>query len=556
MSVQLIQPWQSQVPEAITGVSNALVQAAQRRQQEEQDAADQLMKHRHMMNEERRAQAQEERQARMDEQQATRERAGAIEEIRGHLKNNDYESAQLAASKYGFSLPQLHPQEQPPAQPPQGPMQLGQSPIPGPQQPGMAPPHQDPGLAGPGAPAQPGGQTTVPNPEDAAHMDFAHGLLTSDQRHARDADRSRQFVQARDAVKSGAVPPQAPAYSLLDRGGGQLAQFDTAKFAQQREDEKAQLMAKLQQSYGHDPEALRRATAMATLGQSPDNIVKALNAIDTERAKFEGKKTLEQMQEDAGKYKRHGRVAGDGTGGGGTAFNPKVETANARSLKMLDTETNRWARQSGYEQLHKSRVELEHVREQIASGNPMAAAAALEKLTSVARGGAASQGALALMQKHLSGTVGGIEGFIAGAGSGKYGAEQLRNLKGAADVMQQALDKDIAAKHEEFVKGHYTPGHYLQKGNVEDIEENLFGDVGYHPRYDPQAPTITPGSGLAPTKTRSGRGEAAPNPLVAAAKQGKLPQADQALAAKAKATKPNDPLYPSAQKWLQAHGLQ
>lgn len=435
----------------------------------------------------------------------------------------------------------------PPPMPPQG--------APGPR-PGMMP---VPGGAPGGMPQPPQApQAAEPTFEDKAAAETGthlQALLEHPNHVAQTVDAVDAMKQAREAQQQpAAAPPQgAPVgHRLKYTMGGQETVLDPREMKGIRDAEMASRSQQLEGS-GVDPKYLKFEQTMLTMGVDPAKVGNMVAGMMEKDQSLQASRDIATGHDTARIAAVKARHPG-GTGGG-DGFNPKIDLANTRSLKEVDAETTRWAHTSGLDALRKSREELDHVKEQVASGNPMAAASALEKLTSVSRGGAASQGALALMQKHLSGSYGSLEGLMARLSTGDFGPEQRKNLMGAVEAMQGALDKGIADKHEEFVKGFYTPGRYNQKGNIEDREEQMFGSLGMHPKYDPEAPTIVPGSGKLPGKTRSGRSSEPANPLTSAATQGAMSPADKALAAKARATKPGDPLYDSAQRWLKAHKL-
>jgi hypothetical protein len=338
----------------------------------------------------------------------------------------------------------------------------------------------------------------------------------------------------------------------------------TAEVAARRKE-----LAEQMQNAGLDPQHVQFGMTMLNMGVDPGKVgqlvagmtEKALGrasvegmqekrlgaATDLESQKHGNRLELEDKQIGAGKYKRR-TGAGDGTGAGG--YNPKVERANKAALSSLDTSTARWAKTSGFEHMAKAYEEAERALVSLEANNPAGAAHALEKFVSVSRGGMATNAALALFQKHLSGWGGRVEGAVEEAKSGNLGPEKTENLRSALETVKQSLKDQIEAKRQSFVNSYFTPAYGEMKGNVEDTYERLFGPLGYQTEYDPNARTIALGTGQ--RAAASGR---TPNHLESASKQGQLSPEDQARARMARERLAKDPNDAVAKQWLEHHGL-
>jgi len=263
--------------------------------------------------------------------------------------------------------------------------------------------------------------------------------------------------------------------------------------------------------------------------------------LEIEKMREQSRRELESQQQAGGKYKR--RSGGDG--GGGDGYNPRIERANKAALSSFDTSVDRWSRTSDLDHLAKSHEEAERAQESLRSGNPAGAAHALEKFVSVSRSGIATNAALGLFQKHLSGVGGTAKGYIERLRTGNLGAQQIKNLNDALETVQQSIKSQIEAKRQAFVNSYFTPAYSEMKGNVEDRYERLFGPLGYKTEYDPNAKTIALGTGRRATAT--GRGTAAP---------AALSPDDQSKAQMARERLAKDPNDAVARQWLEHHGLK
>jgi hypothetical protein len=504
---------------AVAGMTNVLMKAAEQRRLEQQQASEMLM----------RQQEFQQKQAMLHQQQEEHQRqirAAAIEEIIPHLKSGDTEMARLTAQKYGIPLDEIAPaaagaQGGSPGMVPGGPGMAGPVPSipapppvqaftpPGPQDQGPQGPQPSlgiPALRNPAAPPEQTGMNPVdntvrvrepitinagPDNPDQEHMDYAHQLLTHDNAVSADMDKVRQFQQAEQAVKSGAVPP-APSPSYRLGFPGNPLTVDVGKLKAAEETDKAERISKYEHALAGNEDAQKMARWMVTMEQPDANIAKALvesgkidqryeNRLkvveeqitgrkDVAGMNIESRKAIENQQEAAGKY------GGNGQGG----LNPlKQDMINNRAYKGAMTDTNTWSMRSGLDQLRKTMAGLDEVRQQAASGNAPSAAAALEKLTALSRSGsgagaAATNAALALMQKHLSGTYGSVEGYIERVKSGDFGPEQKKNLIDAVNVMERGLKGSANQLHQQYVRGFYTPSRSVQKSIIEDQEETFW----------------------------------------------------------------------------------
>lgn len=555
--------------DAIGDLGNMLFRAQQSKVQQQQHAAEMLM------------QQQEAQDKRQQHQQLMAEherqlRAAAIEEVMQHKDNPAMMN--LVAQKYGVPLNDVTPKPQniPMAASPAP----GQSPISMQQLMSMdaSPPDQPAPAAS--APFAPGGDSTVRVREpititggqqggEQEHLNYAHQLLTHDNAVAEQGNKVEQFQQAEQAAKNGAVPgAPSPVYQLGFTNNP--VTIDTGAITAGEESNKAERLKRFKIALADNPDAQKLATMMVHLGQPDDAIAKAL--VDTgkidqrmggridllerqinsrtdlqgeaehARQVLEAQKAAERMALE-GKQEAGGKYAGGASATGPGGFNPKIEAANRMALKNLNTQTNTTAMRAGLPQMGKAVAGLDETEALIKSGNPVAAAAALERFVAVSRSGtgngaAATNAALALFQRHMGGISDTIEGAVEKLKSGNLGEEQKLNLVGAVRTARDSIKQSANQFHQSFVNTWYNEGNANIKGNVEDQEETLFGPLGYHPQRDPNAKRIRPMSGQLPSADSSG----STRPAGMKPDAGAVTPQDQAMYQKAKAALSNPDL--------------
>lgn len=540
--------------DAMGDLGNMLFRAQQSKVQQQQAAAEMLLKQREA------DEKSQQHQALMQEHQRQLQ-ASAIEEIMQHKDNPAM--MRMVAQKYGMPLEDITSQQSAPT-PMASPQQSapvaqgapdGQSPISMQQLMGMdASPPPDPrgdsfagmdygGFASP----QGGSNNTVkvkdpivinagngtPGPTpDQEHLDYAHQLLTHDNAVSQQADKVDQFQAADQAAKNGTIA-QAPSPVYRFGAPGHEVTIDTGALKAGEESNKADRIKQFKIALADNPDAQKLATMMVHLGQPDDAIAKALVETGKIDARFAGRmdlleKTMAnrsdmldrtlgnrtdiESQREAARLalqKEHETAAGNSAAPGG--FNTKIEAANRMALKGLNTQTNTVALRNGLPQMGKAVAGLDETEALIKSGNPTAAAAGLERFVGVSRSGtgngaAATNAALALFQKHMGGAADNIDGFIEKLKSGNLGAEQRVNLLGAVQTARDSIKQSANPFHQSFVDTWYNEGNANIKGNVEDQEETIFGPLGYHPQRDPSAKRIRPMSGQLPSAAAAGSG--------------------------------------------------
>lgn len=465
-------------------MSNALTEAMRARRENEQTAAENL-----------RYAGQQKRQGQLDSQ-------AAYLKAQELLKAGDVEGAKVILAPFmeggGFT----------PAQP------VGAAPGPG-----------------PAAIQAPAGPAPGPNDELLAH----HAGQGAGQQGAPAAMATNPLTAAYQAQHA---KNQQMAQVFKGRMNGQEITLDPEAHQRQQEEARSALSQQWQNS-GVDPKHLQFATSLLSMGVDPakvgnlvggmiekeaaitgaganvDKRIGAASALEGQRQtghlalegqRQTGRLALEDKQQGGGKYK-HGAGAGDGSGG--ASYNPKVERNNKAAVSALDTSVNRFAKASGLEALTKSHEEAERAMESLNTGNPAGMAHALEKFVSVSRGGMATNAALNLFQKHLSGLGGTVEGAIENLRSGSLGPEQVKNLHAALAQVQHSIKEQVEIKRQAFVRDYVASPAYAElKGNAEDAYDRLFSPFGYQTQYDPNAKVIALGTGQ--RAAASGRPSGAP----------------------------------------------
>lgn len=569
INLPYIKPQSSGWAEGLNSIADTLTEAARQKQARDRQAADILLGRQRLELERQQTEAQNRRAdelIRRDQEKEQRQQkvdaANALPQISHLLDPNtpDYnpELAQSLAKIHGFDFHQTNavPKPEEPGAAPQAPdAPTFVGPIDTPEHAALT--HPSPlnaltqAAAGQGHPQQPdpslaplNGQPVegprlpniAQNPaaqeairQQAERDQYAQQLAQHSDLMAAHAASVDKFKAEREQYRQAQANPQY-------QGTGPFGPISFAPAAmQQGADNRASGIAQRMRAYADslndsDPERAGRVRGLA--GAADARLLDektAMTLLEKELARDQAGKLAGDKNATALQIAELRRRKGGGGDGLGARYNRKQEAANEKALGRIEGEVKDFEGKHGLEEVGKSYTEARRALDKLnASNDPATQIGVLDAMVKSNTGGKATLGQIRVALEHLGGLDAQVEGWLEGKGTGGLGAAQVANIKKALQATVDATGQEINGLHDSWVKSHYTGSLYNEKGNWENAEERLFGRFGMHPRLDPNAPTIVPGSGRHAKATAGVNAQS--NALVQAAKLAQLPEADRKAA--------------------------
>lgn len=437
MNLPYINLPQSQAPQILGDIGDSLVAAAQRKQQEKQQAIDNLLKQKKMQAEEAQMRAQEARaQAEAARQQsyATREQhqyehqlrqeaAGALPKMNEMIAAGDVNGAQALGQVHNINFKQVNGMEAPGAAP-QLPQQGPAGPIPSPEQ-------------------RIESQSQGSEPPPAGQLEQA---LTEDQQMAQQreqyaaalADHPRVTAEHAQRVASYKQAKENPVY----RGDSPFGPVEFNPGAVRAQKAALQEQTAGQLAQGLPPQYQMRALALVKSGVP---VAEAARQIEIQQKAEEERNFKEQL---AGKFqttadqKYQIGMANAAAHGLSARANvaSKEDAASARAQSTLDRAMTHAEKTVDFKGLVGMDNTMRGLMANIDSPNVLQKRDAQIQLGRLFRGTTPTEGEMHLLYNNLGGTADRWNQFVAGLESGGLSDEQARQLKASAGTAHQELE--------------------------------------------------------------------------------------------------------------------
>lgn len=439
MQLPYIQLPQSQAPQIIGDMGNTLIEAAQRKQQQEQQAIQNLMQQQRleadqarMRAEENRAQAQEHRatiaatreQHQYEAQQAAAAEA-ALEKVHAHLQAGDTGSAEALAQAHGIKMQQRPLAMDPGAAPgtPQAPAEQG--PIPSPEERALS-------MAQPGA-----GGNQAPAAEQAISED--QRMLGERQQYAQAlADHPRLVAEHQAHQQAFQQAKQNPVYDIETPYGKSTFDLGAEKQHQlaQREQQATALTEGLPHEYQMQASALIKGGVPAV---EVTREIQARRKADEEHA-FK-KQQAAQYQTTAGQKFQIGMAnAGSRRLSATAAAGSKEDAAAARAQGTLEKGVNDVDKMVDWKGLAQTDNTVRALQANM-SGNTLQKRDAQIQLARIFRGTTPTEGEMHLLYNNLGGTMDKWSQFVAKLETGGLSPEQEKQLHESTATTVEELQK-------------------------------------------------------------------------------------------------------------------
>lgn len=216
----------------------------------------------------------------------------------------------------------------------------------------------------------------------------------------------------------------------------------------------------------YSPRILEAARAQAMAGATPEEAV-TRGLASGQFGEQQAESTKRAAMVNARARESHGDLEKD-----------REERRNLRAEAALNQEADKWAAQNGIKELNKAHGEASRALSLAGSSNGPAQVAAVEGFIKAARGGAVTAASQGFATKHLGGVLDSLEGAVEAAKSGKFAPGQMKNLQDGLKAAIGALNEELGAKRKRFDSRFRSERYGEVQANVDDIAEGMFGGTG------------------------------------------------------------------------------
>lgn len=271
---------------------------------------------------------------------------------------------------------------------------------------------------------------------------------------------------------------QFPAFQMDTGDGRPPMTIDTLALHRQAEGSRQARVEAYKQAYGDNPDALKIAVPMASLGVPDEKIAAAVNNVLGKQATLT-EKGREADQTDA--TRRYGIDARKGRGGAGAGGHGKQWNAEEKELAGELQKYEQTHQLTGKGSLAEKQREVESaLREGESNPNGATQLRIMDKFIKTATGLGVRNQSLETYMNHLSGLAGQGEGKLEQWTTGKMGQQQWRTVMDSLRSQLGDLQREGAQANEEYQRIKGSPAGQRHGDLVKRREDEMFsGLAGY-----------------------------------------------------------------------------